>query len=149
MKPKLQIPSSKLQRNLKLQTQTGWLFPAWFRIGACLLALLWSLEPGIWSFAADRPRDGVTTQIGTNRVSITITGGERVITANGLPDHAPGQFPNRGNPNTKLSLLSHRGIPLHLPLLARNTRSRFLQARTGTRRQETAPLKGLNWFESA
>jgi hypothetical protein len=29
-----------------------------------------------------------------------VYGGERVIQANGIPDHQPGQFPNRGNPNT-------------------------------------------------
>lgn len=34
-----------------------------------------------------------------SQVSITVEGGFRVIRANGLPDHAPGQFPNRGNPN--------------------------------------------------
>ena len=36
----------------------------------------------------------------TNQVSIRIEGGQRVITANGWPDHAPGKFPRRGNPNT-------------------------------------------------
>jgi len=36
----------------------------------------------------------------TNRVTITIEGDKRVIRANGWPDHPPGQFPNRGNPNT-------------------------------------------------
>ncbi|MDB6125856.1 MAG: hypothetical protein JWQ71_4849 [Pedosphaera sp.] len=36
----------------------------------------------------------------SNRVSITIEGGKRVIRANGLPDHETGKFPNRGNPNT-------------------------------------------------
>src|SRR6266446_6561405 len=123
MKPKLHIPSSKLQRNLKLQTQTGWLLPAWFRSGACLLALLWSLEPGIWSFAADRPRDGVTTQIGTNRVSITITGGERVITANGLPDHAPGQFPRRGNPNSISAQDYHFQVPFNPQIAAQPRRA--------------------------
>ena len=45
-------------------------------------------------------RDQVVTRVGTNLVSIIITGGERVIRANGLPDHIPGQFPRRGNPNT-------------------------------------------------
>lgn len=32
-------------------------------------------------------------------VSVTIEGEFRLIRANGLPDHEPGQFPNRGNPN--------------------------------------------------
>ncbi len=33
-------------------------------------------------------------------VSITIGDGYRVIKSNGWPDHAPGAFPRRGNPNT-------------------------------------------------
>jgi len=41
------------------------------------------------------PRGGFT-----NQISITVEGGFRVIRANGIPDHAPGQFPNRGNPNS-------------------------------------------------
>ena len=36
---------------------------------------------------------------GQSQVSVTVEGGFRVIRANGLPDHAPGQFPNRGNPH--------------------------------------------------
>ena len=48
-------------------------------------------------FAAP-PGDGPSP--GKSQVSITVEGGFRVIRANGLPDHAPGQFPNRGNPHT-------------------------------------------------
>src|SRR6185436_15685463 len=33
-------------------------------------------------------------------VTISVSGGERLISANGWPDHTPGQFPRRGNPNT-------------------------------------------------
>lgn len=33
-------------------------------------------------------------------VSITLEGDKRVIKSNGLPDHATGSFPNRGNPHT-------------------------------------------------
>lgn len=36
---------------------------------------------------------------GQSEVKITIEGDQRVITANGLPDHATGAFPNRDNPN--------------------------------------------------
>ncbi len=36
---------------------------------------------------------------GKNEVQITIEGDQRVITANGLPDHATGLFPNADNPN--------------------------------------------------
>ncbi len=35
-----------------------------------------------------------------NQVSIRISGGYRYITANGIPDHQPGRFPNRNNPNS-------------------------------------------------
>src|SRR5262245_16023890 len=48
----------------------------------------------------DSRRERVNTTIGTNKVSIQISGGERVIHANGWPDHVPGTFPRRGNPNT-------------------------------------------------
>jgi hypothetical protein len=51
-------------------------------------------------------------RIGTNRVSITVSGGERVVRANGWPDHPAGKFPNRGNPNT----LSPQSYDFHLPL---------------------------------
>ena len=44
------------------------------------------------------PGDGQSP--GKSQVSITFEGGFRVVRANGLPDHAPGQFPNRGNPHT-------------------------------------------------
>lgn len=44
----------------------------------------------------------VTAQVRTytSKVSITLRGEQRVIEANGIPDHTPGQFPRRGNPNT-------------------------------------------------
>lgn len=47
-------------------------------------------------------RDTVLATVvpGTNAVSIKVEGANRVIRSNGWPDHAPGQFPNRGNPNT-------------------------------------------------
>ena len=35
-----------------------------------------------------------------NSVSITTEGDFRIIKSNGWPDHAPGEFPRRGNPNT-------------------------------------------------
>ena len=43
---------------------------------------------------------------GGNQVSFTVSGGERVIAGNGLPNHATGQFPGRGNPN-KISAQSY------------------------------------------
>ena len=35
-----------------------------------------------------------------NEISIAIMGDYRVIVCNGWPDHEPGAFPRRGNPNT-------------------------------------------------
>jgi hypothetical protein len=34
-----------------------------------------------------------------SEVSITVQGEKRIITANGIPDHSVGKFPNQGNPN--------------------------------------------------
>lgn len=35
-----------------------------------------------------------------SRVTIEVRDGYRHITSNGIPDHKPGRFPNRGNPNS-------------------------------------------------
>jgi len=37
---------------------------------------------------------------GSHRVVIRIDGDKRIVESNGMPDHKPGQFPNRGNPNS-------------------------------------------------
>ncbi len=47
-----------------------------------------------------------------NAVSITIEGDKRVITANGMPEHKIGTFPNRGNPN----IPSEQDFKVELPL---------------------------------
>ena len=57
--------------------------------------------------------DRAATPIGANRVSITVSGGERVIHANGLPDHTPGEFPRRGNPNTISAQNYNFQVPLN------------------------------------
>jgi hypothetical protein len=54
------------------------------------------------------------TQIGTNRVAISVTGGERIINANGWPDHEPGKFPRPGNPNS----IAFQNYNFHLPACA-------------------------------
>ena len=59
------------------------------------VALLW-----VGSSQAQPAATQATAKFGTNRVSITVSGGERVINANGIPDHKPGEFPRRGNPNS-------------------------------------------------
>jgi hypothetical protein len=57
---------------------------------ACLLPCL--LAAPLLALAAD----GLPAPI----VTITEQGGVRTITSNGIPDHVPGTFPTRGNPNT-------------------------------------------------
>jgi hypothetical protein len=59
----------------------------------------------------DTRPDAAAIILGTNRVNITISGGERLVVANGLPDHATGQFPGRGNPNR----ISAQSYNFHLP----------------------------------
>ena len=55
------------------------------------------------------------------RVSITIEGDRRVITANGLPDHPTGRFPNANNPNRIAAQEYRYTIPLRPIVNARPT----------------------------
>jgi len=57
----------------------------------------------------------------SNRVSITIEGEVRVIRANGLPDHAMGQFPNAHNPNVAAAQNYVYRVPVHPQVAARAT----------------------------
>jgi len=59
----------------------------------------------------DTRPSSATTTLGENKVTITVTGGERVVSANGLPDHTTGQFPGRGNPNR----ISAQSYNFHVP----------------------------------
>lgn len=68
--------------------------------------------------------DRITTLIGTNRVSISISGGDRVINANGWPDHTPGTFPRRGNPNTISTQVYNFRVPLNPKVAPTPTRMR-------------------------
>lgn len=77
-------------------------------LGIALSALL---PAGALAQAGDSRPSSVTTKLGENKVTITVSGGERLIVANGLPDHATGQFPGRGNPNR----ISAQGYNFHLP----------------------------------
>ena len=43
---------------------------------------------------------GVAAYAATQSVSITKSGGDICVASNGIPDHATGQFPNRGNPHS-------------------------------------------------
>jgi len=42
----------------------------------------------------------IAEQLPPNRVTIDVEGKSRVVQSNGIPDHKPGTFPNRHNPNT-------------------------------------------------
>ena len=44
--------------------------------------------------------DSKPTALPANSVQVTEQDGVRTITSNGIPDHVPGRFPSRGNPNT-------------------------------------------------
>lgn len=47
-----------------------------------------------------------------NNAQISIEGHQRCISANGLPDHSTGQFPNRGNPHTISTQHIHYCFPI-------------------------------------
>lgn len=48
-----------------------------------------------------------------HQVTIEVKGNYRYITSNGIPDHPPGTFPNRGNPN-RISPQTHQyRVPVH------------------------------------
>ena len=51
-------------------------------------------------YAAANAGGGSNVRTFTSKVTITVRDDKRVIEANGIPDHTPGQFPRRGNPNT-------------------------------------------------
>ncbi len=58
-----------------------------------------------------------------NEVSVAIMGDYRVIVSNGWPDHAPGHFPRRGNPNTASAQSHHFRVPLKPTEAAKPLRS--------------------------
>ncbi|TAL04036.1 MAG: YHYH protein, partial [Verrucomicrobia bacterium] len=68
----------------------------------------------------DNRPNSATTTLGTNKVTITVSGGARLVVANGLPDHATGQFPGRGNPNR----ISAQSYNFHLPTSPRISATR-------------------------
>lgn len=55
--------------------------------------------PILYAALSGEPTAPAATAVSGNKVTITLEGEYRVFRANGLPDHTPGQFPNRGNPN--------------------------------------------------
>ncbi len=61
-----------------------------------------------------------------NEVKITIDERYRYIESNGIPDHKPGRFPNRGNPNSIQPQRHRYRVPLN-PTKAANTVSAMRQ----------------------
>jgi YHYH protein len=57
-------------------------------------------------------RSATVAPITTNRVSIDIIDGKRIITANGISRHPTGQFPGQGNPNK----ISEQSLKFTLPV---------------------------------
>lgn len=56
--------------------------------------------PILFAGLDEKAGESASVTFKSGKVTITIEGGYRIFRANGLPDHAPGQFPNRGNPNS-------------------------------------------------
>ena len=86
------------------------------RWAALWLAVCWSVA----GLRAQTPPDKSQSAPGvaghvvlSNRLSVKIEGEYRLISANGLPDHQPGQFPNRGNPNSIAAQSYNFRVPLH------------------------------------
>ena len=77
-------------------------------------------------FGGDRERDRGEDLNVTNEVSITVEGDFRVIRSNGLPDHKPGEFPNRNNPNRIAPQHYNFKVPLK-PKVAPQTTALFMQ----------------------
>ena len=55
-----------------------------------------------------------------SQIQITVKDGYRYISSNGIPDHQPGRFPNRNNPNTIRPQRYQFRVPAE-PKIARNT----------------------------
>jgi len=53
----------------------------------------------------------VSTTLGEGKVTITVSGGQRLVSANGLPNHSTGQFPGPGNPNR----IAPQNYSFHVP----------------------------------
>lgn len=62
-----------------------------------------------------------STRLPSNMVSVTTQGEYRRIQANGIPDHEPGAFPNRNNPNSIAAQHYDYKVPLHPSLAAQPT----------------------------
>jgi hypothetical protein len=57
-------------------------------------------DTGSFVFSSFAAVAKASTATGANQVTVTVEGDTRTLRSNGMPDHQPGQFPNRGNPNS-------------------------------------------------
>ena len=76
--------------------------PLWFLLSSALLCSWLFAHP---NYQATRRSDVAVVPAtepasAAARVSVTVEGDKRIVTANGLPDHATGRFPNADNPNS-------------------------------------------------
>lgn len=74
-------------------------FPLLYSFAFLIFANIASAHPGPHPHSHTSQEQMVNAQ-SRNRVEIEVRGDYRYIRSNGLPDHQPGQFPNRGNPNS-------------------------------------------------
>ncbi len=75
-----------------------------------LIAITAAVASGHETYEGQRSSDA-----GASHVSVKTLREKRIIEANGLPDHKPGQFPNRGNPNS----ISPQHYRFEMPLAPR------------------------------
>jgi hypothetical protein len=85
----------------------------WVGTGLIVGTLCFTPTPPLKAQPAEPGAQRLTTRIATNRVTMTVTGGERTIQANGWPDHTPGEFPRSGNPNTLVEHAYQFRIPVN------------------------------------
>lgn len=82
------------------------------RLMICLFVLL-QATPGRGDAPAPNRQRGGAAGANGGQVQIIVRGEYRYIESNGLPDHKPGRFPNRGNPNTIRAQHYTYRVPLH------------------------------------
>ena len=82
--------------------------PPLFIVG-CMTA--WLLSTAALAHEGEGDHEHAAKAGSQNKVEMKIEGDYRLITSNGLPDHATGEFPNRGNPNRIAEQHYHFRIP--------------------------------------
>ncbi len=88
--------------------------------------ILCLLLGGWLAYAQPEPRPtSAAVTAAQSETTITTNGAMRIISANGIPNHVTGQFPNRGNPNSISSKHYEFHVPLDLKVAAKPTSSRI------------------------